>query len=58
MDMTTEKIACNFNSWLVDHGYLTADEALEDIEDMKVDFAEAYKVAPRLVNLLRDISDR
>ena len=56
--MNYEEVACNFNDWLVDNGYLTFDEGIEDLEDMVNDFGILEKKIPRLFNLLRDISDR
>lgn len=51
-------IAVNFFDWLVDWEYCSNEDRETDIPEMIEDFENAYKVAPRLINLLRDISDR
>ena len=56
--MNTEKAACDFKDWLVDHGYLEFEEGLEDEQAIVEDFAKAYEVAPRLINLLGNIADK
>lgn len=50
--------ATNFFEWLVDHGYFEEEDRNEIIEEMTEDFEVAYKVVPRLINLLKEISDR
>lgn len=52
-----EKVAEGFIEWLVFNNYLTEDEAEEDYSEIVTDFQEAYEVAPKLVSLLRSISD-
>lgn len=52
------EIATNFFDWLVDMEYCSNEDRETDIPEMIEDFENAYKVAPRLINLLRDISDR
>lgn len=56
--MNFEKLASNFCDWLIDMEYAYPEDKELDYSDMVEDFQNAYKVAPRLVNLLRDISDR
>lgn len=56
--MNTDEYASNFIDWLVDHEYLDENDAADDLQAIIEDFRETYKVAPRLINLLRDISDR
>lgn len=52
------QIAINFYSWLIDMGYCDKEDMKLDIDDMTEDFENAFEVAPRLINLLRDISER
>ena len=56
--MDFEKVANNFYDWLIDMEYAYEEDKADDLEEMVEDFENAYKVAPRLINLLRDISDR
>ena len=58
-DLDTNKAADQFMSWLVrENIFCYSDEDIEETyEELKVDFRETYKVAPRLINLLFDISD-
>lgn len=58
--MEFDRIAGNFYNWLVDLGYMDKEDEDrgEDIELMTEDLQATYQVAPRLVNLIRDISDR
>lgn len=56
--MNTEKAACDFKDWLVENGYLEFEEGLQEEPALVEDFAKAYEVAPRLVNLLANIADR
>ena len=56
--METRRVAMNFTEWLTENGYITIDEINEDIDDIIEDFNTLKDNAPRLFNLLRDISDR
>lgn len=56
--LNTEKAACDFKDWLVDHGYLEFEEGLRNEQAIVEDFAKAYEVAPRLISLLSNIADR
>ena len=56
--MDAEKIASNFVDWLTDLEYLYPEDKETDYAEMIEDIKATYKVAPRLVNLIRDISDR
>lgn len=49
-------IAVEFFDWLVDMEYCSNEDRETDIQEMIEDFENAYKVAPRLINLLRDIA--
>lgn len=53
----TEKAACDFTDWLVFNGYLTREEGIDDLDEIVTDFKKAFEVAPKLIHLLRDISD-
>ena len=55
---TIADIAINFFDWLVDMEYCSNEYRETDIPEMIEDFENAYKVSPRLINLLRHISDR
>ena len=52
-----EEVACNFYDWLVNMGYCDIEYELEDIEDVIKDFICIQKQAPKLFNLLRNISN-
>ena len=52
------RVALNFFEWLVDFEYRDVEDFEEDIDEMVEDFEVIQKTAPRLFNLLRDISDR
>lgn len=56
--MDAEKIAGNFVDWLTDVEYLDPADRETDYAEMVEDIKAAYEVAPRLINLIRDISDR
>ena len=58
IDTYLEKAACDFKDWLVDNGYLEFEEAPKEEPALVEDFAKAYEVAPRLINLLANIADR
>ena len=53
-----EKVAYNFYDWLIDMEYRNPEDRTEDIEEMIEDFKVMQREAPRMFNLLRDISDR
>ena len=52
------RVTINFYNWLVDFEYRDIEDFEEDYEDMVKDMVTIQKTAPRLFNLLRDISDR
>lgn len=59
--MTKEDLrtaASNFIDYLIDAEYLDKNDAADDLQETIEDFIAAYKVAPRLIHRLRDISDR
>lgn len=56
--MNIEKAACDFKDWLVENDYLDFEEGLKEESALVEDFAKAYEVAPRLINLLANIADR
>lgn len=56
--MNTREVAFNFYEWLIKNEYRNAEDFEEDIDEMIEDFAVMKKKAPRMFNLLRDISDR
>ena len=56
--MEAKRVAMNFAEWLTENGYITADEAEEDIDEMIKDFRALKDNVPRLFNILRDITDR
>jgi hypothetical protein len=56
--MNFEKLACDLADVLYKYGYITFDESLNEINLYKKDLENAYKVAPRLVNLIKNIVDR
>lgn len=47
----------DFYNWLIDMGYCDKEDMKLDIDDMTEDFENAFKVAPRLINLLKEISE-
>lgn len=49
-------IAVEFFDWLVDMEYCSNEDRETDIPELIEDFENAYKVAPRLINRLRDIA--
>ena len=59
--MTNEEqareVAYNFYQWLIDHGYRNEEDFEEDINDICDDFVVIQKEIPRMLHLLRDISD-
>lgn len=59
-DLDTNKAAEQFMGWLVSENIFcySDDDIEETYEELKKDFEITYKVAPRLINLLFDISDR
>lgn len=56
--MNFEEIGCNFADWLRYEGYLESDEEIEELQNIIDDLKATYEVAPRLVNLIKLISDR
>lgn len=56
--MNIEKAGCDFKDWLVENGYLDFEEGLREEQAIINDFQKTYEVAPRLINLLRNIADR
>ena len=56
--MTAREVAFNFYEWLIENEYRSQEDFEEDIDEMIEDFAVIKKEAPRMFNLLRDISDR
>ncbi len=54
----TEKAACDFVDWLVEHDYLEFEEGLAEQENFVTDFRNTYEVAPRLIHLLANIADK
>ena len=52
-----EMVARNFYNWLVDMGYSTDTDKAEDIEDVIKDFVCVEHEAPKLFNLLKNLSD-
>lgn len=57
-DILTKKVANNFYDWLIDLGYRDTEDKEEDFKEVLKDFTKVKEVAPRLFNLIRDISDR
>ena len=55
-DNRVEMVTINFYNWLVDKGYREKEDFTEDINDMTDDFKTIKEKAPRLFNLLKDIS--
>lgn len=56
--MSAREVAFNFYEWLIENEYCDRESFEEDIDDMIEDFTVMKKEAPRMFNLLRDISDR
>lgn len=54
---SAEMVARNFYNWLVDMGYSTDTDKAEDIEDVIKDFVCIEHEAPKLFNLLKNLSD-
>ena len=52
------KVADNFISWLVDNDHIDEDFIEGDREDIINDLQETKKVAPKLYNLIADLTDR
>ncbi len=59
-ELDTNEAAEQFMDWLVrENIFCYSDEDIEETyKELKKDFEVTYKVAPRLINLLFDISDR
>ena len=57
---TTEvkRVANNFYDWLIDLDYRDKDDKKEDIADVLEDLTKVKEVAPKLFNLIKEISDR
>ena len=58
LTITAREVAINFYEYLIDFEYRSIEDFEEDIDEMIEDFEVIQKTAPRLFNLLRDISDR
>lgn len=56
--METREVAVNFYEWLIDNEYCSRENFEEDIDEMIEDFTVMQEKAPKMFNLLRDISDR
>lgn len=56
--MDFEKIACDLADVLFKEGYITFEESISESNLYQKDLEETYKVAPRLVNLIKNIVDR
>ena len=56
-NINAEMVARNFYNWLVDMGYSTDTDKAEDIEDVIKDFVCIEHEAPKLFNLLKNLSD-
>ena len=56
--MNFEEIGCNFADWLKYNGYIDLEEEIEEMQYIIDDLKAIYEVAPRLVNLIKMISDR
>ena len=56
--MNAKEVAFNFYEWLIENEYRDAEDFEEDIDEMIEDFTVMQEEAPRMFNLLRDISDR
>lgn len=52
-----EEWACDFADWLVNQGYWEVEDSIQDSGKLVEDFKAAYDAAPRLINLLRTISN-
>ena len=52
------KDAEKFIDWLLENGYLEEEDLSTDRDEMVEDFAAVHETAPRLYNLLKNISDR
>lgn len=57
MAYNAEQVACDFYDWLVNQGYCDIEDELEDLEEVIKDFYCIQEKAPKLFNLLRNISD-
>lgn len=53
-----EEVACNFKDWLVDLGYMTLEDGIQDEQEIVNDFYVLEEKCPKLFNLFRDICDR
>lgn len=56
MNNNAEKAACDFYDWLVSRGYCDGNDKVEDIKDVIKDFVCIEHQAPKLFNLLRNLS--
>lgn len=56
--MNFEEIGCNFADWLKYEGYIDLEKEIEETQYIIDDLKATYEVAPRLVNLIKMISDR
>lgn len=53
-----EEVACNFKDWLVDLGYMTLEDGIQDEQEIVNDFYVLEEKCPKLFNLFRNICDR
>lgn len=56
--MDFEKIGCDFVDWLVENKYLEFEEGVQEHQNIIDDLEKTYEIAPRLVNLIKNIVDR
>lgn len=56
--MNFKKLAYDMATLLFQNGYITIDEAQNETDLYEKDLEKAYKVAPRLVNMIKNIVDR
>ena len=55
--MNVEEVGCNFIDWLVDHGYMTVDEGIQNLQDTVDDFYVLEEKCPKLFQLFKTICD-
>ena len=56
MAYNAEQVACDFYDWLVQIGYCDVEDELKNLDDIVNDFYLIQDNAPKLFNLLRNIS--
>lgn len=57
-NINAQEVGCNFKDWLVDLGYITVEDGIQDEQEIIDDFYVLEEKCPRLFNLFKTICDR